>query len=355
MTATSEEHRLAVGVDVGGSNIRLAVYRDLAHPDAHPDARPDAHPDAPRAPEPVARHREPVGEDRSPEAVAGALAERIDALLAPLVGESPGALATVPVGVGIAAIMRGDGTIANAPNLHWRDVPFRDLLRARLGTSEHGPRRVGLYNDVAAITYGEWQRGAGVGADDVLVVFVGTGVGGGIVAGGRLLRGASHCAGEIGHVKVVYGDDARLCGCGRRGCVEAYIGGACLEARARVELAGGARSAAVRLAGGDPAAVHPGHLDSAAAEGDRYALDLYAQIAPLLAAAIGNAVTVLNPSRLILGGGVLTRTPVLREHVITALELAINPALWAPLTLVEPMLGDDAGMVGSALMALNEM
>lgn len=327
---------LTVGVDLGGSNLRLAVYRDLATPGA--------------APEPIVRHREAVsqavGDNRSPEAIADTLVARVEELLEPLAPEP--ARADIAIGIGIAAMLRADGTVVNAPNLGWREVRFLEYLRARLGTE----RRVGLYNDVAAITYGEWQRGAGAGVEDVLVVFVGTGVGGGIVAGGRLLNGTSLCAGEIGHVKVVYGDDARLCGCGRRGCVEAYAGGACLQERVRSELAGGVRSAALRLAGGDPGAVHPGHLDAAAAEGDRYALDLYAEIAPLLAAAIGNAVTLLNPARLILGGGVLARTPIFREHVITALELVINPALWAPLSLVEPTLGDDAGMVGSALLAL---
>lgn len=325
---------LTVGVDIGGSNVRIAVYRDLV-------------PGTGVSPEPVARVREPVGEDRSPEAIADALNERIGAVLAPLADELSIDAGEIPIGVGIAAMLRVDGTVANAPNLGWREVAFLDLLRVRLGAQ----RRVGLYNDVAAITYGEWRCGAGVGADDVLVVFVGTGIGSGLVAGGQLIHGASGCAGEIGHVKVVYGDDARLCGCGRRGCVEAYVGGACLQARVRAELAEGAQSAAVRLAGGDPRAVHPGHLDAAAAEGDRYALDLYAEIAPLLAVAVGNAVTVLNPARLILGGGVISRTPVLREHFETALELAINPALLAPLKLVEPVLGDDAGMVGSALMA----
>lgn len=334
---------LAVGVDIGGTNVRLAVYRDLAD-------------DSTDAPAPVARHREPVGGNRSPVALADRLCERIAALLEPLLDERGGDESRhgehndVPVGIGIAAMLRPDGTVANAPNLNWRDVPFLELMRTRLGSG----RSLGLYNDVAAITYGEWQRGAGVGADDVLVVFVGTGVGGGLVVGGRLVHGASQCAGEIGHVKVVYGDGARLCGCGRRGCVEAYVGGACLQERVRDELAAGARSAALRLAGGDARAVHPGHLDQAAAQGDRYALDLYAEIAPLLAAAIGNAVTLLNPSRLLLGGGLLARTPVFREHVVTALQLVVNPALLAPLTLVEPALGDDAGLVGSALMALTE-
>ena len=325
---------LAVGVDIGGSNVRLALYRGLVGAEG--------------ALAPVARHSEPVGEDRSPEALARRLADRLRALCQAPDGSPTADAGLVPVGIGIAAMLDADGTVVNAPNLGWREVAFLDLLRAHLPAEQP----VGLYNDVAAITYGEWQRGAGAGADDVLVVFVGTGIGGGLVAGGQLIHGASQCAGEIGHVKVVYGDDARLCGCGRRGCVEAYAGGGPLQRRIRAELAGHARSAAVRLAGGDPQAVHPGHLDQAAALGDRYALDLYDEIAPLLAAAIGNAVTLLNPRRLILGGGVLSRTPIFYEHLVTALQLAINPALWNPLRLVEPLLGDDAGMVGSALMAL---
>jgi glucokinase len=273
------------------------------------------------------------------------------------------------VGIGIAAMLRGHtGIVANAPNLGWRDVGFGALATEALAKElakhlAHAPvaavdaalalpGAITLFNDVNAITYGEYALGAAVGARDVLGVYVGTGIGGGIVADGRLIEGASNCAGEIGHFKVAYGDDAPPCGCGLRGCIEAFMGGVHLQERVRRELMAGAQSAAVRLAGGDPSLVHPGHIDMAAAEGDGYALDLYAEVAPLFAATLANAINLLNPARLVLGGGMLSRAPVLREHVLTSLQLAANRALLDPLTIVEPVLGDDAGIVGSALLAL---
>jgi len=123
-----------------------------------------------------------------------------------------------------------------------------------------------------------------------------------------------------------------------------------LQERARFELSQGAHSEAARLAG-DAARVNPGHLDAAAALGDDYALTLYGEVAPLLGLAIANAVSLLNPKRLVLGGGMLSRTPVLREHVLTAFEMAVNPPAHEGLEIVDAVLGDDAGLAGAALLA----
>lgn len=316
-----------VGIDIGGTNIRLAVYGDAA-----PGAKL----------EPIVHHREPVGTERAPEPLVDRLGEMITAAL-----REAGVAGAVPVGIGIAAMMRGsEGVVARSPHLQWVDVPFGAMMRARLGPDFS----VVVDNDVNMITYGEWRAGAGVGTRDLLAVYVGTGIGAGLISAGQLVTGASGCAAEIGHVKVVLGDDARPCACGLRGCVEAYAGGTYLQARARTELGGKKRSSATMLAGGAER-VNPGHLDEAAASGDSYALELYAEVAPLLGVALANAVTVLNPERLILGGGVLSRTPVLREHVLTAFDIATNPPARDAVTVVDAALGDDAGLVGSALLA----
>ena len=184
-----------------------------------------------------------------------------------------------------------------------------------------------------------------------MAVFVGTGIGAGVISSGLLLTGANNTAAELGHTKVMVQANARICSCGLRGCVEAYIGGRQLQARARHELAHGAHSEATRMAG-RAELVNPGHLDTAAALGDDYALDLYAEVAPLLGLTIANAVTLLNPRRLILGGGMLSRTPVLREHVLASFQVAVNPPAHENLEIVETTLGDQAGLLGSALLAL---
>jgi glucokinase len=318
---------LAIGVDLGGTNLRAGALP------------------GPEAAQVVASHREPVGADREPGAIVERVAAVVERLAGPALDTDTG---PVPVGIGLAAMMRdGRGTVARSPHLGWRDVPFGLLLRERLG-----PRfALGVYNDVNAVTWGEAVAGAARGCRDVLAVYVGTGIGGGVIAGGRLLEGASSCAGEIGHAKVRWDEDAARCNCGGRGCVEAYVGGSYLDARIRRELAGKrARSSAVGLAGGAEhvAAVH---VDQAAAAGDAWALALWGELAPMLAVSLANALAVLNSERLVLGGGLLSRTPTLVSMTDIALRIVAPPPVLEPLTVAMAELGDDAGVVGAARLA----
>lgn len=316
---------LRIGIDLGGSNLRIASLKA----------------DSPAL---VEQHKEAVGEPRDPETIVGRIAALVERFAGPAHGSEP-----IPVGIGIAAMLRdSQGTVANSPHLRWRDIPFGQLLAKRLGPG----CRVGVYNDVNAIVYGEHAHGAARGFDDVLGVYVGTGIGGGLVVNGALVEGANNCAGEIGHVKVRWDDEAAACNCGQRGCVEAYAGGSYVSKRIAKEIAGGAATAAVELAGGAEN-VTPSHVDHAASQGDPWALALWEELAPLLAVALGNAIAVLNPKRLVLGGGLLGRTPTLYGLVVTTLPLVAPVASMEPLTIAEAMLGDDAGIVGASALAAN--
>ena len=309
---------ISIGVDLGGTHLRAAAFDGDSHIA-------------------VAHHREPVGEPRDPATIVARVASVVERL-APDGGA---------VGVGIAAMLRDrTGTVANSPHLRWRDVPFGALLRDRLGARY----QLGVHNDVNAIVWGEVVAGAARGCRDVLGVYVGTGIGGGLVCGGRLVDGATSCAGELGHVKVRWGDDAAPCACGQRGCVEAYCGGAYVQARIARELGVGARSSAVKLAG-SAALVHPGHVDMAAADGDDWALGLWTELAPLLAVALGNAIALVNCERLVLGGGLLARCPTLQQLVVASLEVATPVAALDALTIAIAELGDDAGLVGAARLS----
>jgi glucokinase len=311
-----------IGIDLGGSNLRAALFHDdLAKP--------------------VAVHKEAVGETRDPASIV----ERVAAISERLVQSVSD---PVTVGVGIAAMLRDRrGHVAQSPHLKWRDIPFGDMLAKRLG-----PRyKVGVYNDVNAIVWGEAVAGAARGCRDVVGVYVGTGIGGGVISGGVLVEGATNCAGEIGHVKVRWDDAAAPCACGGKGCLEAYCGGSYVAKRIRAEvLTKGKRSLAVTLAG-SPDAVTPGHVDRAAEEGDEWALGLWTEIATLLGVGLGNAVSILNPERLVLGGGLLSRTPTLFNLVEIALTIAVPSASIEPLTVVPAELGDNAGLVGAANLA----
>ena len=322
----------AIGVDLGGTNLRVAAFADLEDLARAAHAGKFAAP-----PTPVVVHKEQVGEPRDPETIVARVAAVVERL----------APDGAPVGVGIAAMLRDRaGTVANSPHLRWRDVPFGALLRARLGACYP----LAVVNDVNAIVWGEVVAGAARGSRDVLGVYVGTGIGGGLVCGGRLVDGATSCAGEIGHVKVRWGDDAAPCACGQRGCVEAYCGGSYVQARITNELGRGARSSAVKLAGA-AALVHPGHVDMAATDGDDWALGLWSELAPLLAIALGNAIALVNCERLVLGGGLLARCPTLQQLVIASLEVATPAAALDALTIAIAELGDDAGLVGAARLA----
>ena len=307
---------MTIGIDLGGSNLRVGVV-DNAGVLAHV-------------------RKEPVGEPRDPETIVERIATIVEEL-----GNA------TSVGVGIAAMLRdSEGTVARSPHLRWRDVPFGKLLAKRLGPSI----RVGVYNDVNAIVWGEYVAGAARDCRSVLGVYVGTGIGGGLIVNGMLVDGATNCAGEIGHTKVRWDDDAEACACGSRGCIEAYVGGSYVQRRITKELSAGARSSVTALAGGIEH-VNPSHVDQAAGDGDEWALGLWTELAPLLAVTLGNAVAILNPDKLVLGGGLLSRTPVLYEMVVATMMVAGNQPSLEKLQVLEAALGDDAGIIGAAHLA----
>jgi len=309
---------MMIGIDLGGSNLRAAIVGEDSTLSAH--------------------CKEEVGEPRDPESIV----ERCAKVIERTSGGKP-----TSAGIGIAAMLRDfEGTVANSPHLRWRDVPFGKMLARRLPSY-----KIGIYNDVNAIVYGESVAGSARGSRDVLGVYIGTGIGGGLISNGHLVEGTSNCSGEIGHAKVRWDENAAPCACGSRGCVEAYAGGSNLQRRITKELSAGAKSAAIALAGGNIESVNAGHVDLAAAEGDEWALGLWTEIAPLVAVTLGNAVAVLNPQRLVLGGGVLSRCPTLYTLITTTLMVAGNAPSLEALTIVEAELGDDAGIVGSAHLA----
>jgi glucokinase len=316
---------LALGVDLGGTNARAAVV----------DASSG---------EIVAAHKEPL-RDRAPErvveVVCHALREAASAAGIALSGAGR-------VGIGVAGQCLGTtGVVLNAPNLGWRDVPFGDLLSAALSLP------VKVANDLAVAAWGEKQFGAARGLDEVLLVFVGSGVGSGIIVRGHLHDGATGVAGEVGHVKVRPSrpeTKPRRCGCGEWGCLEAYTSGMNVAARVREELAAGARSAVRELAGGDLARVNASLVEEAHRAGDAYAVALWEEVGDLLGTATANLVTILNPARLILGGGVLLACPALAGVVRRRFDEAVSRSATRGLTIERAWLGDDAGVVGAALL-----
>jgi glucokinase len=317
---------LALGVDLGGTNARAAlVDRDSG--------------------EIVAAHKEPH-HDRGPAAVVAVVVRAMEEA-ARAGGREPRSFDRV--GVGLAGQCLGrTGLVLNAPNLGWRDVPFGEMLERASGV------KVRIVNDLSAAAWGEKRFGAAKGVDDVVLVFVGSGVGSALILGGRLHEGYRGVAGELGHVKVRPmrpGTSPRRCGCGEVGCLEAYTSGMNIAARVREELAAGAASSVRELVQGDLGRVNATVLDTAHAQGDAYARALWLEVADLLGTAIASVVTLLNPARVILGGGVVLGCPELQRLVREVFAAKASRSAAVGLTLERAFLGDDAGVIGAALLA----
>lgn len=316
---------LALGVDLGGTNARAAVVdRDTG--------------------EIVASHKEPL-RDRAPEKVAQVVLEAI-AAAARAARIAPATCGSVGVGVA-GQVLGATGVVMNAPNLGWRDVAFGKLLEGGLGVPVH------VANDLSVAAWGERRFGAAKGLDDVVLVFVGSGVGSGLILGGRLHSGAQGVAGEFGHVKVrpLRPETAvRRCGCGELSCLEAYTSGVNVAARVREDLQAGASTSLRDRIAGDLSRVNATALDEAYAAGDAYARGLWEENGELLGTAIANLVTLLNPARVILGGGVLLGCPNLAALAEKHFQRSVSRSATRGLTTERAWLGDDAGVIGAAVL-----
>lgn len=201
------------------------------------------------------------------------------------------------VGVGVAGdIDFRRGLIRVSPNLGWRNVPLAALLKKRL------KRNVIVDNDANVAAWGLFKTQAPAGVSNMIAVTLGTGVGGGVVIDGKLHRGATGTAGEIGHMTMV--PEGRPCNCGNRGCLETYAGGFYIVRHVRERLAAGDASSLRKLFDTDPDQISPLSIYQAAKKGDSFARGIWAEAGAVLGTALGGLVYVLNPERVVLTGGV---------------------------------------------------
>jgi glucokinase len=235
------------------------------------------------------------------------------------------------VGVAVPGPFDGErGVLLTPPNLPWRDAPVARVLGEMLQLP------VQLENDANAAALAEWRFGAGRGARDLVYLTMSTGVGAGMVLGGQLVRGVGSHAGEWGHVAIEW--EGARCGCGRRGCLEAYVGGANWAQRLRRETPNTSRVAA--LAGDDP--ISPVHLVAAAREGDAFAVAEFARWRSYLARGLIAIAYALAPEVIVLGtiataaGEALCFEPLRAE-----LDAALWPSLRGKIRVVPAALDED--------------
>jgi len=227
------------------------------------------------------------------------------------------------------------GVVVYAPNLGWRDVPLRDLVAEALGIP------VILENDANAAAYGEAWAGAGKGARVLLLVTLGTGVGGGVVTHGRVFHGAKGFAAEIGHLVIV--PDGRPCTCGKHGCLEAYFSGHALVDQALEHLgAGNGR---------------PNHkeLFERYAAGDPLVRPWLAEAIDVLALGVAQAGVLFDPDRIVFTGGLTGSWPIFGEELAAAILRRMRPAGPPAGGIVLSELGGDAGVIGAAGLAFAEV
>jgi len=251
------------------------------------------------------------------------------------------------VGIGAAGfVSHTRDSVEFAPNLAWRREPLLAKVR------QHVSIPVIMENDANASAWAELRYGAARGHDDVVLITVGTGIGGAIIIGGVLQRGRWGMAGEPGHYRVV--PDGRLCGCGNRGCWEQYASGNALVAEAREFACRTASGAArlIQLGGGTPEGIGGPAITQAAREGDPGALQCFATVGLWLGQGLADLAAILDPGCFVIGGGVSEAGDLLLGPAREAFSHALVGGRYRPhaeIRLAE--LGPEAGLVGAADLA----
>lgn len=254
------------------------------------------------------------------------------------------------IGITIPGYVSSDRkTVIGTPNIEgFNGLEISAKLQERIG------KAVLIENDANAALWAEYKFGAGAGHENIVALTLGTGIGGGVIISGQLLRGAFGVAGELGHVRVV--QDGLACGCGMNGCLEQYASGSALLRTARF-LCSENPGAAKRILGqgdGTPNGVLGEHVTMAARDGDALAIECFKTMGEFLGAGIASICSVLDPSHVIIGGGVMDAAEILLNPTRDSLVAHMPFSGKHPLpVLVAATLGNNAGLIGVADLARN--
>ena len=318
MVVQKMDEPLMLGVDLGGTKVNVVLV--------------DA------AGRLLCAHTSHIRPDKDPNMVIDDISTGINLCL------NETGLKAEALGIGVAAQVDLEGVVRGSPNLGWRNVPLKMMLEKQFGLP------VFVTNDVRAAAWGEWRYGSGMGVDDLAVLFVGTGVGGGVISGGNVLSGCTNSGGELGHITIV--SDGRKCRCPNKGCLEAYAGGWAIAERAQEAIRTLSHEGRSLLSlAGSVDQVTAVTVSQAYREGDLLARLLVEETGRYLAAGVVSIVNALNPCLVVLGGGVVEGIPelisIVKDIVPTmALEAAVEN-----LKIVKAALGGDAGAIGAAALA----
>ena len=253
------------------------------------------------------------------------------------------------IGVAAAGFVNSErSTVLFAPNIAWRDYPLQENVRGLLKNDV----RVVVENDANAAGWAEFRFGAGRDVQDMLLLTVGTGLGGAIVVGGNLVRGAWGVAAEVGHMRVV--PNGHYCGCGNQGCWEQYASGSALVRDAQAALVTQPERATrlLELAGGDITALEGPQVTDAARQGDPLAIELLAELGRWIGEGSATVAALLDPALVVIGGGVGAAGELLLGPARRAYESSLSASGFRPLAEFQVAdMGNEAGIVGAADLA----
>lgn len=254
------------------------------------------------------------------------------------------------IGIGVPGVLDLErGRVLFLPNLHgnWPDVPLAETITRLTGLP------VCLLNDVRAITYGEWRYGAGQGAQTMACFAIGTGVGGGLVINGRLHLGIGGTAGELGHQTVE--PNGTLCGCGNRGCLEAYSSGPAIAAMGMKAVSQGLTTQIAGLIENDLNRITPKVIYEAALMGDRIAIDIFQQAGYYLGIAIANVLVSVGPRKVVIAGGVSQAGDLLLDPIRREVKQRVFVMPVDQVEIFPAKLGNNAGVMGVASWARDNL
>jgi glucokinase len=313
-----------VGCDLGGSNLRAGIVDvktgDVLNPMSVPTLAREGH-------EAVMRRMA----DLCLEVIRAAGMEKRD-------------IGGIGIGVpGTLDLERGETLLL--PNLPgtWPHVPLRDTITRLTGLPAV------LLNDVRAITNGEWRFGAGRGVDTLAVFAIGTGIGGGLVVNGQLHLGIGGAAGDLGHTMIDF--NGPPCGCGNRGCLEAYASGPAIAAMGMKAVAQGLTTRIAQMSEYDLNRITPELIARAAMAGDEIAVDIYEKAGFYIGIAAANVCAAIGPRRIIIGGGVAKAGELLLDPIRRTVRDRVRVMPVGEVEIVATQLGDNAGILGVACWA----
>lgn len=314
----SEQQRLALGIDLGGTAVKVGIVTHDGKIIGRGHRATEAH----------------LG-------VGPVVANMAQAARDAMEGAGLTAADLEGIGIGAPGICNGPaGIVVEAVNLFWRDVPVTQLLTAELGLPAF------LDNDANCAALGEQWCGAARGSHHMLMFTLGTGVGGGLILNGQIYHGFRGWAGEFGHMPAV--EDGPLCNCGRRGCLETVASATAMAAAARQAIAEGRAPTMARMA-----SAQDGHVDArlvimAARDGDGPALEVLETAARHLGVAVASLVGALNPELVVIGGGASRAGDLILEPLREVVASRAMPGPAGVVRIVAAELGNDAGLIGAA-------